>query len=174
MKIKVGTKNPAKIEAVKETIELYDFLKGAEVEGLEVTTGVPEQPKGIEEIAEGATTRARNAFQDCDLSIGIESGLIPVPKSLTGYLDISLCAIYDGEKFYVGTSAGFECPPAVTKLMLEKGLDMNQASYQAGLTDNPKVGSAEGSIGVLTKGRLTRKSYTKQAIITALIHLENK
>jgi non-canonical (house-cleaning) NTP pyrophosphatase len=35
------------------------------------------------------------------------------------------------------------------------------------------LGSAEGIIGVLTKGRLTRKEYVKQAITMALINLEN-
>ena len=56
--------------------------------------------------------------------------------------------------------------------MLDDGLDMTQAALKAGLTDNPKVGSAEGLVGIMTKGRLTRKEYTKEAIRTALIHLE--
>jgi len=51
---------------------------------------------------------------------------------------------------------------------------MNQAFSRAGLTNNPKLGSQEGAVGLLTKGRLTRKEYTKQAIRTALIHLENE
>lgn len=49
---------------------------------------------------------------------------------------------------------------------------MNKAAYQAGFTKNPKVGSAEGLVGIMTKGRLTRKDYTKEAIRMALIHLE--
>jgi non-canonical (house-cleaning) NTP pyrophosphatase len=57
--------------------------------------------------------------------------------------------------------------------MLNDGLDMNQAAHKAGLTENLKVGSAEGLVGIMTKGRLDRKAYTKEAIRTALIHLEN-
>jgi len=42
------------------------------------------------------------------------------------------------------------------------------------LTENPKIGSAEGSIGVLTKDRIMRKEYIKQAVVMALIPMENK
>jgi len=57
--------------------------------------------------------------------------------------------------------------------MLEEGLDMTQASNRAGLSTNPKLGSAEGLIGILTKGRITRKDYTKHALIMALAQIEN-
>jgi non-canonical (house-cleaning) NTP pyrophosphatase len=40
------------------------------------------------------------------------------------------------------------------------------------MTTNENIGSEEGAIGILTKGRMTRKEYTKQALRTALIHLE--
>ncbi len=56
--------------------------------------------------------------------------------------------------------------------MLNEGLDMNDAARRAGLTQNPKIGSAEGLVGIMTKGRLTRKEYTKEAIRTALIHVD--
>jgi non-canonical (house-cleaning) NTP pyrophosphatase len=36
-----------------------------------------------------------------------------------------------------------------------------------------KVGSAEGAVGLLTKGRITRLDYIKQSIVMAMIHLEN-
>ena len=55
---------------------------------------------------------------------------------------------------------------------INKGLDMTEASVKAGLSDNSDLGAKEGLIGIVTKGRLTRKDYTKQAIRTALIHLE--
>ena len=56
--------------------------------------------------------------------------------------------------------------------MLNDGLDMNDAARKVGLTNNPQIGSAEGVIGIMTKGRLTRKEYTKEAIRTALIHID--
>ncbi len=96
-----------------------------------------------------------------------------VPFSKTGHMDVCACAIYDGREFHLGLSSAWEFPDKkVLDYMLNDGLDMSQAINKAGLTKNPKVGSEEGAIGILTKGRLDRKEYTKQALRTALIHLE--
>jgi non-canonical (house-cleaning) NTP pyrophosphatase len=56
--------------------------------------------------------------------------------------------------------------------ILNEGLNMNDAALKAGFTNNPKIGSEEGLVGIMTKGRLNRKEYTKESIRTALIHLE--
>ena len=47
-----------------------------------------------------------------------------------------------------------------------------QEFFKLGITKNPQIGSEEGAIGIVTKGRLDRKEYTKQALRMALIHLE--
>lgn len=165
--------NPAKIAAVKEIVQSYPMLAMAEIAGFEALSGVSSQPKSLQETIEGAKNRARNAFKDCDLSFGLESGLMAVPHTKTGYMDVTCCAIYDGKDFHIGLSSAFEHPREAVRLVFEEGMDINQAFHKIGLTGNVKIGSAEGAIGILTKGRLTRKDYTKQAILTALIHLEN-
>jgi non-canonical (house-cleaning) NTP pyrophosphatase len=71
-------------------------------------------------------------------------------------------------------SSCFEHPKIVMKKILEEGLDASTAFHATGLTENTYIGHSEGIIGFLTKNRLTRKEYTKEAIRTALIHLENK
>jgi inosine/xanthosine triphosphatase len=174
MKIIIGTKNKAKIEAVEELIQDYDFLVGSKVEGISVESGISEQPLSLEETITGAMNRARASFSNCNYSVGLESGLMQVPGTKSGYMDFCACAIYDGEEFHLGLSSAWEFPnPEVMKLILDDGLDMSQAINKVGLTNNPQIGSEEGAIGILTKGRLVRKEYTKQAILTALIHLEN-
>ena len=173
MKIKVASLNPQKIQAVKDTVLDYPELKDALVEGVSAPSDVSDQPKSLEETVNGATNRARNAFVDCDYSFGIESGLISVPKTKSGYMDICVCAIYDGKDFHLGCSSVFEVPNKIMELM-HTGMNMQDACFEAGLTQNKNLGSAEGMIGILTKGRVTRLAYTKQAIISALIHLENK
>ena len=40
MRINVGSKNEAKINAVKETIKLYNFLLNSDVVGVEVSSNV--------------------------------------------------------------------------------------------------------------------------------------
>ncbi len=173
MKISIGSKNAAKIKALEEAIADYDFLKEAEIIPKEVSSGVSDQPKSLEETARGAMNRARIASENCDLSFGLESGLMHVPYSKSGFMDVCVCAIFDGKEYHLGLSSAFELPKAINKLMLEDNLDMSQACFKFGLTADPKFGTKEGAIGILTKGRVSRMAYTKQAIVTALIHLEN-
>ena len=174
MIVNVGSENQVKIEAVKEVLENYEIFNGVEFVSKSVYSSVSKQPKSLDETILGAMNRARNAFENCDYSFGIESGLIEIQHTKTGFMNICACSIYDGRKFYRGLSSAFEYPPEVIKLIFEEGLEVNEAFYKVGLTENPKLGSAEGAIGILTKGKLMRKEYTKQAIITALISLENK
>ena len=89
-------------------------------------------------------------------------------------MDFCACSIYDGKEHSIGLSCAFEFPKKVTEMIYEQGITANDAFYNIGLTTNKKIGSADGAIGILTKGRVTRKDYTKQAVQMALIHLENK
>lgn len=173
MKINIASKNPVKVEAVKEAIESYDFLKKAEVEGLKVNSGVSEQPKSLDETISGAINRAKLAFKNCAYSFGIESGLMSVPQTKTGSMDFCVCAIYDGKQHHLGLSCAFEFPPRVTKMIHELNIDTNEAFYRCGLTQDKKIGYSEGAIGILTGGRITRKAHAKQAVQMALIHMEN-
>jgi inosine/xanthosine triphosphatase len=172
MKINVGSKNQAKVRAVEELLQEYPHLKDAEIFSFEAVSGVSDQPKSLDESVQGAMNRAKKVFKDCAYSLGIESGLMVVPNTKSGFMDVCVCAIYNGEEFHIGLSSAWEAPKKVMKHMLESGLNMTQAAQKSGLTDNPNIGSAEGLIGIMTKGRLTRKEYTKEAIRTALIHLE--
>lgn len=173
MKIIVGSKNPSKIEAVKEIILEYPDLAGAEVSFSEADSGVSEQPLTLDETIQGAKNRAQAAYVGCEYSVGLESGLMPVAGTKTGYFDVCVCSIYDGRNYYVGLSSAWEFPnPKIVDYIIKDGLNMTEAVYKAGWTKNKQIGYAEGAIGILTKGRLTRKEYTKQALRTALIHLE--
>ncbi len=172
MKIIVASLNPQKVKAVEESIVLYPMLSRAEVSGVAVPTGVADQPKSLEETIRGAINRAKAAYKNCDYSIGLESGLIDVPYTKSGQMDTCACAIYDGKDIHLGLSSAFEPPKKIMELM-NGGIDMSEATKVMGLTDSDNIGSKEGLIGILTHGRLTRLSYTKQALTTALIHLEN-
>ena len=174
MKINIGTTNNCKVEAVKEVMAITKGFEKSELTPIKVDSGIDDQPKSLEETITGAQNRAKAAFSNCDYSIGLESGLMKVPEAKTGYMDGCVCVIYDGEKFHMGLSSFFECPIEVTRLMIEDGLDMSQAVNKIKLTEDPNIGSGQGAIGILTKGKMTRKNYTKQCIITALIHIENK
>jgi inosine/xanthosine triphosphatase len=182
MKIIIGTKNKIKISALREIMGGYDFLTGAKMEGMDAESDVSDQPKTLEETVLGAKNRAKNAFHGCpealgltkgDLGVGVEDGLMEFPGTLTGFMNITICAFYDGGRYYLGMSAGFEYPPQAIELV-KRGLDINQAFYKMELTDDPAIGSEQGAVGILTKGRWRRKDTIKQAITSALIQLDNK
>ena len=176
VRVCVGSTNENKINAVRETIRNYDFLAGADVVAANVNSGVAEQPKSINETIRGAMNRAKAAFsscKDCNYGFGLEDGLMEVANTKTDYMNVGACAIYDGKNFHIGLSSAYEYPHEVTRLVVEEGLDINQAFFKAGLTKNPKIGNAEGAVSILTHGRVNRKEYAKQSIVMALIHLEN-
>lgn len=174
--VAIGSANPAKVEAVKEVINDYALFTGASVTAIAAASDISDQPLSMEEIITGAKNRAKNAFEQlyvCNYSFGIESGLYEVKGSRTGYLEGTICCIYDGTDYYLGLSCSFEVPPEVLNLVLNEKMDLTQAFYSASLSTDPNVGAAQGVIGLLTNGRITRKDYTKQAVTTALIQIEH-
>tara|TARA_Y100000310_G_C20422155_1_gene687178 strand:- start:286 stop:822 length:537 start_codon:yes stop_codon:yes gene_type:complete len=172
MKINVGTKNAAKLSAVNEALKDYDLFKGFEIEGLKVSSEVSDQPKSALEINEGAMNRARNAFQGCEYSFGIESGMEPDENVSSGYVNYCVCAVYDGENFYLGRSNAFVVPKNIVDLVIKKDYDIAEACQELGIGEK-NLGSEEGLIGILTNGRVTRKEQTAQSIKMAMAELEN-
>jgi inosine/xanthosine triphosphatase len=172
MKITVGSGNPNKVAAVREVIKESAF-RHATITSTSVESGVHKQPKTLAETMRGAKNRAKASFKDCDLSIGLESGFFKVPMTITGHMDMCVCAIYDGKRTYFGFSCAHEYPVKVTRLVFEKGKDISEAMKVCGLTDKEYIGYEEGAISVLSKGKISRKEYTKQAVMMALIPLEN-
>ena len=171
--VHVGSTNVVKVEAVKSAFDESGLFASPRYASIEVSSDVSAQPTSLDETIRGAINRARNAFRGCVLSVGLEDGLICVPYTQSGYMNVCACAIFDGGRDYIGLSSAFEYPQKVIRLVIEEGLDITRAFLRAGLSDNPTLGAAEGAIGILTKGRLTRKDYAKQAVTMALIHLRD-
>ncbi|MEI8143031.1 MAG: DUF84 family protein [Candidatus Berkelbacteria bacterium] len=174
MKIHIGTMSPTKIKAIIDLSAEYPMLKGAEFESFKADSGVSDQPMTPEETIKGAKNRAKNVFKGSTYSFGIESGLMPILGSKTGYMNTSVCAIYDGGGYHLGFASLFEFPKEVVRFAVEEGMDLSDGFKAAGLTTSGKIGYAEGGIGYLTKGRLHIIEYYKQAVMMAMIHLENK
>lgn len=159
MKIIVGSKNPVKVNAVKQCIQNYPFLSNSTVEGIEVDSGVGNQPKSIEDTVKGAKTRAKIAFEKgADLGVGLEAGLMKVPGTKSDYMNAEMCVIYDGHEYHLGMSSAFEYPNSLIKLVKEEGIEISEAAKKCGFISktNERLGNAEGMIGLLTKGRLNR------------------
>jgi len=161
----VASLNRNKINAVQEVFP--DFR----IEGVASRSGVREQPISLEETVEGAVFRAKSIFMDCEYSVGIEDGIVPVPGTNSGYMNFCCCAIYDGKRIYLGLAPAFEYPPGLIKRVLDEGITISQAFEP--LTGKPDIGYEEGIIGWLTKGRMNRKDYTKLAVEMAKVQMDN-
>jgi len=105
----------------------------------------------------------------CNFGVGIEAGMYEVLEVETGYMDASICAIYDGEKFYIGFSPSFEYP----KTVVERVLKGEELGYMEDIFGNTAKGR-KGAIGVLTSGRVYRDELEEYAVIMALTKIVSK
>lgn len=173
----IGTKNKAKIQALKESIESLNLFEDYEIVSLSVPSGVAEQPISMKCTIQGAKNRAYNAFTCSSVkprySFGVESGLVEAPGSQSGFFNICVCCIYDGTQFYTGCSTGFEVPSKTLQKVIEEKLDLSEACIGSGISSNQNIGEEEGLIGILTRGKVNRTEYTKESINTALLQVVN-
>lgn len=173
MKIAIATRNKLKVHAVTQTVKLYPHLF-LDPEIVSVDTNVPVfgHPKTLKGTMEGAIARAKDAFVDCEYSVGLEGGLMEVPYTETGFMEVSACAIYDGKELCLGLSPAFEWPKAVTNAILSGENDGNQAFKNLGFTTHEKLGSIEGGgIGLITDNKLKREDCIIYSIMAALARL---
>lgn len=165
MNVVVGSKNPVKLNATRNILGwIYGDIT---VSSTNVDSGVPDQPFGLDQTVKGAVNRAKNAFsEEFDLSVGIESGLLMVPETLTGYIDLQWCAIYDGNNITIGASSGFEYPPSVIKEVLN-GVEVGDVMDKVtGVND---LGQKKGAVSYLSRDMLNRTENTEECVLTAMI-----
>lgn len=172
MKIHVGSMNDNKVGAVVDICAEYPCWVGAEVVGMDVASGVGEQPIGIAATILGATNRARACKGDADVGVGIEAGLIEAPGMLGEKMNVQVCAIDDGTHVYHGVSAGFGLPFAVLEIIEKEHVQLDVAAHRAGITHDPRIGKAKGLIHLFSKGRIDRRELVRQALRMAMIHIE--
>jgi inosine/xanthosine triphosphatase len=168
MNVVVGSQNENKIQGVRDAFLHYYKPEDLTVRSAAIDVEEFGHPKNVKETVQGAVRRAKAAFGDCDLAVGIESGLLEAPYTLTGYFEGSICALYDGSRYFYGLAPGFEWPTDVIKGIVEKGLDGSQAMRDAGITDHEKIGVGEGAISLLTKGVVDRRKQIELSVIMAL------
>ena len=170
MIVQVGSENPVKVQATRNI--LSRFYKNIFISSVHVNSGVPDQPIGMDQTIKGAINRAREAcLPGCDIGVGIESGLLEVPHTITGYVDMQWCALYDGDKTTLGVSSGFEYPPTVIEEVMG-GKEVGDVMDQLTGVDN--LGEKMGAISYLSKGNLNRTANTEQCILMAMIPRLNK
>jgi inosine/xanthosine triphosphatase len=145
MRVTVATSNPMKIEATKKAFAA--FFKNVRVVGVEIPSSVSPQPISFGEIVRGARSRARNAFGDCDYSVGIEAGIFRVRSAAPVPFQMTLAAVFDGERDALGAGPFYEVPERLVREVVK---------------------ADEGSVALVTRGKVTRGQVTRDAVLMAL------
>lgn len=175
-RVRVGTRNGPKLEAVRGALSALGMDPLPEIVGHPVESGVPEQPVGLSEIVGGARNRARAAFEQgaCDLAVGIEDGLVVLTELGSEVMNIGAAVLFDGTRESVGLSSGFAYPPACVAPALsdrEPIGDVFDRYWKESVGEEHEVASglSVGNIGRLSLGALTRSEYGRHAVICALV-----
>jgi len=176
--VRVGSVNEPKLAAVRSAIGAY--APDAKIEGVAVASGVPEQPVGFEEVIRGARNRAARAARGspCDLGIGIEDGLVPLPmdgsKGEVVHLNIGCVAITDGQRTSIGFSSAFGYPPecSISAVCDREPIGaIFDRLWEARSGESMAKPSAlsTGNIGRLSNGVLPRAEYARHGVLCALV-----
>ena len=165
MKVAIGSKNPVKIAAVKEAFEKVWPEKEFEFLGVEVPSGVPDQPMSDEESIFGATNRAKRAIEQtgADFGVGLEGGLQQIGDK---WFDCGWIVIIDSKnRVGTGSSARIETPPK-TMEHIHKGMELGLVNDMVFKQKNTK--HAGGHFGLMTNNAITRQSGYRDGIFMAL------
>ncbi len=173
-RVRVGSTNEPKLDAVRNAIAAY--APDVEVAGVDVPSGVPEQPVGWEEIVRGARNRARlaRASEPCDLGVGLEDGLVALPdgEGELRHLNVGCAAIAHGERVWLGFSSGFAYPPGCTEPAVRDRAPIGSLFDRFWEQRRGEAAARTlGNIGKLTLGVLPRSEYIRHAVLCALVAL---
>ena len=171
MRIIVASKNPAKLDAVRQAFATVMPGRALHIEGLTVDSGVKEQPDSDEETRQGSINRAiaaRSAVPQGNFWVGLEGGLERISDQ---WLASAWMAVLDEQgRLGMARTPTLPLPPAVEAL-LQEGLELGEANDRVFATHNSK--QKGGAFGLLTEGRMTRGGVYAQALELAMIPLLN-
>jgi len=163
----VASKNPIKIEAIREGFfkvfpdTEYEFLS------VEVSSGVSDQPFGMEETLTGAKNRVEqlvNTQPSAAYYAGIEGGVAVHEGELFAFAWI---VIRNSDGYLSKSQTGHFPLPSRVKMLVEQGIELGHATDQIFELHNSKQDI--GAVGALTNQIIIRKDYYVHAVILALI-----
>lgn len=170
MKIIIGSKNPAKISAVKQVFNYGDF----EFEAINVSSGVGEQPFSDEETIKGAINRATNALNEGrgDIGIGLEGGVQETRMGL--FLCNWGALVTQLEPPIVAGGARILLPEEVAG-RLRNGEELGPVMDEFAKKEN--IRKNEGAIGIFTNGLIQRAdmfSHVTKLLLGQFLNRLNK
>ncbi len=165
MIVAVGTKNPAKVEGIRDAFSKY--FPNPELRPVDSSSVAKAQPRGLDEMTAGATARAKFALSTVggDYGVGVEAGIFAIGGV---YFDNQVAAIADKSgKVSLGHSAGYMLPREAMEKLFKDGRELERWAEE--VSGVKEVGDKGGLIKYLTRDRMTRTELTVQCVVTALI-----
>ena len=86
----------------------------------------------------------------------------------TEYLNCGICAIYDGEKYYLGMGPSYEYPPCVVRRQLAG----EEAGHMKDIFGEAK--GRKGAIYTLSQERMYREEVEEMAVMMAITKIVSK
>lgn len=149
MKIVIGSKNPAKISAVRQIFTAVHY----EFETINVTTGVSEQPFSDEETIKGAINRATNALVEGNgqIGIGLEGG---VQETKIGLFLCNWGALVTSHEPPIVAGGARILLPEEVAIRLREGEELGPVMDDYTKKQNIRIN--EGAIGIFTNELIQR------------------
>jgi inosine/xanthosine triphosphatase len=163
IQIAVGSSNPAKIEAVRLTVDR--IWPEATLLPVAVSSGVAAMPLSDAECLAGARNRARTARAEtgADLGIGLEGGVNPEPA---GLMLLGWVSAIDGNgQEGIGGTVRLPLPAAIA-VRVEAGAELGLVMDE--LLGTQKSNQRGGAVGALTAGLVPRAQAFAMAVAYAL------
>ena len=171
-KIVVASKNPVKINAVRDAFEKMFPNEVFNMEGISVSSGVSDQPISDTETLQGALNRAGNAEKEisrADFWVGIEGGIEEKNSEMEAFAWVAIRSA--NGVVGKGRSGTFFLPPKIAEL-IRQGKELGEADDIVFERTNSK--QENGAVGILTDGVVDRTKYYTEAVVLALIPFKNE
>lgn len=169
-KVIIASKNPVKIQAVKNGFGKMFPAQEFEFIGVSVPSNVADQPLSNNETFLGAKNRADNSsteIKNADYYVGIEGGIEYFENEMEAFAWV---VIKSADKYGKAKTATFFLPKEVVKL-IQDGKELGEADDIVFKRQNSK--QENGAVGILTGDVINRTSYYTEAVILALIAFKN-
>lgn len=169
-KIVIASKNPIKIQAVRNGFQQMFPDDIFEFSGISVNSGVADQPMSNDETFRGAKNRADNSSNevvDADFYVGIEGGIEQTDGEMAAFAWV---VIKSNGTYGKSKTGSFILPRQVVELIRE-GKELGEADDIVFHRTNSKQKS--GAVGILTGNIIDRTSYYTEAVILAAIPFRN-
>jgi inosine/xanthosine triphosphatase len=184
MIVAVGSTRGPKVEAVRRVLaQLGDRageLSRAEIVAVDVTAGAPPMPLSLDELLDGARSRAQLAMEAlegqgrrADFGVGMEGGIDlrrRDPHGRRGFL-MSWAYVTDGRRGAHGCGGAIEVPRPLLDRVVSDGIELAEAVDA--FAREHDVRSRQGAWGVLSGGLFDRTRSFEIALINALAPFYN-